>query len=331
LQDSHVWLAMEPERCLNHICYAATRQFEDGSVNHWWHALADFGNHTACSDDYLWLACLVSSYIKETGDYRCLERVIPFKNGGFRAPRAGEPTSGTLLEHCERSFARAFSRISPRGLPHIGSCDWNDGLSALGIEERGESVWLGMFMAWLLEDWATIYEALGKPDRAADSRMKRAKLAEAINTHAWDGEYYKGATKDSGEWIGASSCEEGRIHLNPQTWAIISDVAPQERASKAWQSVQSRLLMPYGPLLLAPAYTKPDREIGYITRYSPGSRENGGVYMHAATWCLLAACKRKDVESATRIWNSISPARRPMHGEPSATSRRWMCSMSSIA
>jgi cellobiose phosphorylase len=312
LQDAHVWLPLEPERCLNHINYAATRQFEDGSVNHWWHALADFGNHTACSDDYLWLPFVVTSYLKETGDFACLDREIPFKNGGFRAPRVGEPTKGTLLEHCLRSFRRAFSRLSPRGLPLIGSCDWNDGLSALGIEEKGESVWLGMFLCMNLEEFVQILEHAGRMEESREFAQRRRALIEAINTHAWDGEYYRGATKDSGEWLGASSCTEGRIHLNPQTWSILAGIAPQERALDAWHQVKARLTMPYGPLLLAPAYTVPDRDIGYITRYSPGSRENGGVYMHAATWCLMTACKMKDREAVGRIWRSMSP---PVRGQ----------------
>lgn len=315
LQDTHVWLPIDPKRCIEHIWYAATRQFEDGSVNHWWHALADFGNHTACSDDYLWLPFLTSSYIKETGDFACLDKVIPFKNGGFRTPRKGEPTSGTLTEHCKRSIARAFSRLSERGLPHIGSCDWNDGLSAMGIEEKGESVWLAMFLCQVLAEFGAILEKTGHEADAREYAKKRHDLIAAINQHAWDGEYYRCATKDSGEWIGASSCAEGKIHLNPQTWSILADIADDNRAALAWSSAKSRLMMPYGPLLLAPAYTVPDRDIGYITRYSPGSRENGGVYMHAATWALMAACKRKDVETAGRIWKSISPAARGQKAE----------------
>ena len=310
LQDTHVWLPIEPKRCLDHILYAATRQFEDGSVNHWWHALADFGNHTACSDDYLWLPMLVSSYLKETGDASLLQKRIPFRNGGFRAPRAGEPTDGTLMEHCLRSFKRAFGRLSERGLPHIGSCDWNDGLSAMGVEERGESVWLGWFLCELLRDWAVILDRAGDVATAGDFRKRREKMISDINAAAWDGAWFRYGTKDNGEWVGSARSAEGKIHLNAQTWAIIADGTTPDRTEAAWSSVKQRLLSAYGPLLLEPAYTVPDATIGYITRYSPGSRENGGVYMHAATWALLAACKLKDVESVGRIWASIAPPSR---------------------
>jgi len=313
LQDTHVWLPLEPARCLDHIKVAATRQFEDGSVNHWWHALADFGNHTACSDDYLWLPYVVGGYLKETGDFASLNTRIPFRAGGFRkpAPAGHTPDTGSLLEHCRRSFDRAFSRFSERGLPHIGSCDWNDGLSAVGIQEKGESVWLALFMCQLLEDWAHVFDVAGEPETGEDYRRRRGALAKSINEHAWDGEHYRCATKDNGDWVGASSSPEGKIHLNPQTWSIIANVAPPERADAAWRSVKEKLLTPYGPLLLAPAYTVPDPDIGYVTRYSPGSRENGGVYMHAATWALLAACKRREPEVAGRIMKSIAP---PLRG-----------------
>jgi cellobiose phosphorylase len=301
LQDSQVWLPVEPSRCADQIMLHATRQFGDGSVNHWWHALADFGNHTACSDDYLWLAFVTASYLRETGDFAILSRTAPWRD---------ERGEGTLLDHCTRAIERAFLRLSPRGLPLIGSCDWNDGLSALGLEGRGESVWLAMFLCGVLREWETISARAGDASRAARSRTRREALERAVNQHAWDGAHYRCATKDSGEWIGASSSPEGKIHLNPQTWSILADVAPSDRRDIAWRSAKEKLFTPYGPLLLAPAYTTPDADIGYITRYSPGSRENGGVYMHAATWALAAACAMRDKGAATALWTSISPITR---------------------
>ncbi len=306
LQDSHVWLPLDPARTRAQILLHATRQFTDGSVNHWWHALADFGNHTACSDDYLWLPYLTANYIKETGDWAILEVSTPWRD---------DPTPATLREHCRRSMERMWKRRSERGIPHIGSCDWNDGLSAMGVDEKGESVWLAWFSAVILADWATIWDRLGDPAGAKLCRERRTHLLAAANAHAWDGAWYRYGTKDNGEWIGASASAEGKIHLNAQTWSILSDGAPAERADKAWESVKERLLTPYGPLLLAPAYTVPDATIGYVTRYAPGSRENGGVYMHAATWALMTACKLKDAETAGRIWNTICPATRGQNAD----------------
>lgn len=302
LQDSQVWLPIDPSECRKQIMLHAARQFVDGSVYHWWHALADFGNHTACSDDYLWLPFIVANYLKETGDLSILDE---------RAPFVDDPSGATLADHCERSIARTFKRTSERGLPFIGSCDWNDGLSSMGIDEKGESVWLAMFFCQILEDWATIHTQRGNAARAEECRTKRREYAQAVNSHAWDeNNYFKYGTKDNGEWVGASSAAEGKVHLNAQTWAILTDIAAPDRAANAWDAVKRHLLTAYGPLLVWPAYTVPDPTIGYITRYSPGSRENGGVYMHAATWALAAACKQKDAETAGRIWASISPAGR---------------------
>jgi len=306
LQDSQVWLPIDPARTLAQIRRHADKMFPNGSVYHWWHALADFGSHTQCSDDYLWLPFLTAAYIRETGDTACLDVEAGFVKSAERS---------SLLDHCERAMRRSFARTSARGLPHIGSCDWNDGLSSMGIEERGESVWVGMFLCAILEDWASIYEMIGKAPQAEDCRRRRLAMISSINAHAWDGAWFRYGTKDDGEWVGAASSPEGKIHLNAQTWAILADATDEGRAAEAWSSVKNHLLSPYGPLLLSPAYTVPDTTIGYVTRYCPGSRENGGVYMHAATWALAAACKIRDVASVGKIWESISP---PVRGQDAA-------------
>lgn len=299
LQDSQVWLPFEPQRMRAQILEHATQQFTDGRVHHWWHALANFGNQTACSDDYLWLPFITASYIRETGDTSILSQRVSYLDDAH---------GGTILEHCRKSMARGFSRMSPRGLPHIGSCDWNDGLSAVGLEEKGESVWLSFFMAEMCREFAMVLDAIGESDEAATLRARRETLLKAANDHAWDGAWFRRATLDSGEWLGASACAEGKIYLNPQTWAILTDGAPEDRLDAAWDAVREHLIQAMGPLLLVPAYSIPDPKIGYITRYSPGSRENGGVYTHAAVWALAAAAKRKDTQALERIWRGICPA-----------------------
>ncbi len=308
LQDSQVWLPIEPKRTREQLLLHARHQFADGSVYHWWHPLTETGLRTQCSDDYLWLPFVFANYVKETGDVGALRERTPFVDDS-------SPT--TMLEHCLRAFRKSFARFSPRGLPLIGSCDWNDGLSALGIKGKGESTWLAFFLVNLLEEFATLLEKIGDRATAADFRARREALIKSVNEHAWDGEWFKRATRDDGTWIGMSSDAEGRIYLNAQTWAILAGATDETRAEKAWASVRQHLLAPMGPLLLAPAYTEPDTSIGYITRYAPGLRENGGVYMHAATWALMAACKLGDAEAAGKIWKSISP---PLRGGGEAAS-----------
>lgn len=299
LQDSQVWMALDPAGMRAQILVHAHQQFRDGSVHHWWHPGAAIVSHTSCSDDYVWLAYAVAQYIKETGDLGVLDEVTPYVDGG----------EDSVLAHCRKSLERAFRRTSGRGLPHIGACDWNDGLSACGIEERGESVWLAFFLAYVLRDFAEVLRLAGDARGCEELLQRREGYIAAANAHAWDGKWYRRATQDNGAWLGTHTNDAGRIYLNAQTWAILADAGPRERLERAWGSVKEHLLREMGPLLLAPAYSVPDTEIGYITRYTPGSRENGGVYMHAATWALAAACKIGDIQSATKIWESISPAR----------------------
>ena len=176
-----------------------------------------------------------------------------------------------------------------------------------GIEHQ-HAVWLAQFLAGLLADWSEIHRRLGKPQRAGELAARRQALLEAINEHAWDGGWYRRATRDDGTWIGSAENEAGRIFLNAQTWAILNDVAPPERAAACLSAVKEHLVSPAGALLLAPAYSVPDETVGYITRYAPGLRENGGVYTHAATWVIAAAAKMRDADLVGRLLTAIHPA-----------------------
>lgn len=298
LQDSQIWLHREPARCRAQILHHAAHQFVDGSVYHWWNPLTETGLHDQCSDDYLWLPFVLSSYIRETGDLKILEEQVRFVD---------EVQTASLLDHAKRSIARSLSRQSERGLPLIGDNDWNDGLSAVGTADAGESIWLAFFLCSILSDFGQVLTRAGDTDTSKHYAQALEQLKTAIEEHAWDGAWYRRATNATGQWLGSMNSTEGNIFLNAQTWAILSDAANNTRASKAWESAKAHLFTDYGPLLLSPAYTVPDPTIGYLSRYAPGSRENGGVYMHAATWALAAAAVRRDVAAVDAIWKSISP------------------------
>ncbi|HUU82182.1 MAG TPA: glycosyl hydrolase family 65 protein [Phycisphaerae bacterium] len=301
LQDSQVWLPIRPADCRSQILVHAAHQLADGAVYHWWHPLTEQGLKTRFSDDLLWLAFVTANYIKETADYDVLKETVPFVD---------DPAPVPLLEHVERAFQRSFGRTSERGLPYIGSGDWNDGLSAAGLQERGESIWMGHFLAGLLNDWAELFRRIGADDKADPFARRREQLVASINHHGWDGQWYIRATLDDGTVLGSARNEHGRIFLNAQTWAILNDVAPPERAAACMQAVKEHLVTEVGPLLLTPAFARPDPRIGYITRYGPGLRENGGVYTHAACWAIAAACKIGDAETAGRLLDALNPARR---------------------
>jgi cellobiose phosphorylase len=243
----------------------------------------------------------VNSYILETGDFSRLD---------LSEPWVDDPSSASLYDHCTRAVDSALERFSPRGLPLIGGGDWNDGLSAVGLAMKGESVWLGHFLHRLLVDFVEISRNRGDRLRAETYEARARHLKAAINNFAWDGEWYFGATKDSGEKIGSKENKEGSVWLNPQTWSIIADVAGSERAEQVLNIVEKKLEVEIGPLLLHPAYKTPDKEIGYLTRYSPGMRENGGVYTHAAAWAVIAAAKLGRGETAFRIYSKLNPMNR---------------------
>lgn len=297
LQDSLVWLLLGlPENTLSQIRLHAAHQYQDGVVLHWWHPLAETGLRSEYSDDLLWLPFVLLYYLRETGDATCLNESLPFYDGGV----------ANLLEHCLRSFERALARLSPRGLPLILQGDWNDGLNAVGAEGRGESMWMASFLYFLLTEWSQLPYA-PEPSR---ERFKQAAeaLRQAANQHGWDGRWYWRATTDDGQPIGSSANEEGQIFLNAQTWAVLSGLATPERAEQAMQSVREHLYQPYGPLLFAPAYTTPDPRIGYLTRYAPGVRENGGVYVHAGCWAVLAERRLHGPQAAYHLLRSFCPA-----------------------
>ncbi len=301
LQDSQIWLPIDASRTRTQLLLHAAHQFADGTVYHWWHPLTEQGLRNQISDNLLWLPFVLKSYLDETADVTVLDAAAAFVDDRSPAP---------LYDHCTRAIAKALDRFSDRGLPLIGSGDWNDGLSAVGIEMKGESVWLGHFLYKILLDFGEIAERRGDVGRGVEYRNRAANLREALNTHGWDGEAYYGATKDSGEEIGSRANKEGSLWLNPQTWAIIAGVADGPRGAAIFDVIESRLETEIGPLLLAPAYKTPDKFVGYLTRYAPGMRENGGVYTHGATWAVIAAAMLGKGEAAYRIYAKLNPVNR---------------------
>ncbi len=303
LQDSMIFLPLKPELTKKQILLHARHQFKDGTVYHWWHPLTEQGMRTNMTDDLLWLASTTLAYLDETADVSILNEKAPYVD----APEE------SIYDHCNRAIEKVLTRFSPRGLPLIGDGDWNDGMSSVGSEWKGESIWLGHFLYGILTEFALICKKKRDSKRARRYAKQAKKLKNAINKHAWDGSWYIRATKDNGSPIGSSRCKEGKIFLNAQTWAVINHVAPKNRAEKAMDAAEKKLLREFGPLLYYPGYTKPDSTIGYASRYAPGMRENGAVYTHAATWMIIAECKLKRGNNAYDIFSRLCPPKRGMN------------------
>ncbi|MCW5935974.1 MAG: hypothetical protein KIT11_01540 [Fimbriimonadaceae bacterium] len=303
LQDSLCFLDHEPHITLRQIETNAEAMYEDGGVRHWWHPGTMTGHASRHSDTCMWLAQATLDYLDETADFGALDHTLTYLSRETELPS----TNGTLLDHCLRGLERALSLRSERGIPLIGAGDWNDGLSHAGLDGKGESVWDAMFLYSHLTRFVPVLKRLGDTERAARYRTEAENIREAVEQHGWDGAWFIAGTNDTGAPFGSSQNSEGQIFLNPQTWAVISGIAEGERLQTAMQSARDRLFKEYGALLLAPAYKNVDPYIGYITRYAPGLRENGGVYSHAATWAVQAAAMMGDADEALQLFLGLCP------------------------
>ncbi len=300
LQDSQIFLVSDPEWTKKQLLMHAAHQYIEGDVLHWWFSIRDWGPRTNCSDDLLWLPFILDAYLKETNDFGILDEKISYLNGAAES----------LYEHCKRAMERSFSRFSPRGIPLMGDHDWNDGLSAVGTLLKGESFWVAEFLYMILGNFIPISRMRGDEGFAVRCETIRENLKYAMDRYGWDGEWYLQATTDDGLLLGSRENAEGKIFLMPNNWAVISGIADPEKGRQAMGSVTKYLLKDYGTLLNFPAFTSPRPDVGYVTRYAPGLRENGGVYTHAATWSVWAYALMGEAELAYEAYKRICPPNR---------------------
>ena len=305
LQDSLVFLPIDPKITEKQIRLHARHQFEDGTVLHWWHPITDTGLPTKMTDDLLWLPFLMIHNYMETGDSSLFDESVEFYDN--------KNLKTSLYDHCTRAIDKVLSRMSERGLPLIGAGDWNDGLSAVGLDWKGESIWLAEFLYYILIEFQKISELKNDLERSEKLKKAGEQLRQAFEKHAWDGEWFFRGTKDSGEKFGSKENKDGKIYLNAQTWSVISRITEDIKQTQAMKAVQKHLIKKNGPLLLYPAYKEPDKYIGYLSRYATGRRENGGVYMHAATWAIWAFAKLKNAKNAYEVYQKISPINNGMN------------------
>ncbi len=300
LQDSQIFLVGDQAHARRQLLLHGAQQFVEGDVLHWWFSIKGGGPRTNCSDDLLWLPFILDAYLKETDDFAILDEKVPFLNG----------PAGTLYDHCKRAIERSFSRFSPRGIPLMGDHDWNDGLNAVGTLLKGESFWVAEFLYLILGNFIPVARQRGDERFAQHCEIVRQSVGEALNRHGWDGDWYLQATTDDGLPLGSQANEEGKIFLMPNLWAVISGVACRERAETGMRSVTQYLLKDYGTLLNFPAFTMPRTDVGYVTRYAPGLRENGGVYTHAAAWAVWAYALIGQPDLAYEAYRRICPPNR---------------------
>lgn len=330
LQDAMALVHAAPELLRAQIALCASRQFREGDVQHWWHPPAGRGVRTLCSDDYLWLPLATSRYLVCSGDWAVLDEQANFLDG--RALNPGEESyydmplrsteSADLYQHCVRAIEHGL-RTGAHGLPLIGCGDWNDGMNNVGLQGRGESVWLGFFLYRVLTDFIDVATHRGDTAFAERCRAQAQQMKAALDQHGWDGDWYRRAYFDDGTPLGTASAEECRIDSIAQSWSVLSGAGDPERANRALDALDRYLVKPDAGLieLLEPPFDKSSLDPGYIRGYVPGVRENGGQYTHAAVWAVMAFADAGRIERAWELFDLINPAR---HGDSAQGIATWM-------
>jgi len=324
LQDVLALLHIEPQLTRQQILLSASRQFSEGDVQHWWHPPLGRGVRTQCSDDFIWLPYATCRYVTSTGDSQILDEPVPFIEGRrlniheesyYDLPLVAELKT-SLYDHCKRSLRHSF-RFGSHGLPLIGSGDWNDGMNLVGIEGKGESVWLAFFLYDVLTRFSKIARLQNDTGFALECDDQANQLKENINKNAWDGNWYLRAFFDNGSPLGSSHNEECQIDSISQSWSVLSGAGEKTRSALAMQAVDKHLVDRDQNLikLLEPPFSNSTSDPGYIKGYVPGVRENGGQYTHAAVWMVMAFAKLGDPKRTWELLKMVNPIN---HGKTEA-------------
>lgn len=251
------------------------------------------GLKDACSDDALWLVSSVVEYIKETGEFALADEAVTYADGG----------EDTVYDHLKRILDFSTKQVGATGICKGLRADWNDCLNLGG----GESAMVSFLHYWALENFIELAAYLGRTEDVEKYTAVAANVKAVCDKELWDGEWYiRGITKN-GKKIGTSTDLEGKVHLESNAWAVLSGAADEEKGKKAMDSVDKYLYTQYGLLLNAPSYTKPDDDIGFVTRVYPGLKENGAVFSHPNPWAWAAECRLGRGDRAMKFYNALCP------------------------
>ena len=318
-QDLLGFVHLIPDRARERIIDIASTQFQDGSAYHQYQPLTKKGNSdigSGFNDDPLWLIAGTSAYIRETGDISILKETVPYDNDFSVAT--------TLMEHLKRSLDYIINHKGPHALPLIGRADWNDCLNLNCFSEHpgesfqtfgpsegpvAESVFIGGMFVKYGEEYAQLAELLGDDAEVARARKEVETMYKAVTTAGWDGEWFVRAYDSYSNKVGSKECEEGQIYIEPQGFCVLAGCGVKEGlAEKALDSVKKRLDSKYGIMILQPAYTRYHLELGEISSYPPGYKENAGIFCHNNPWVSIAETVIGRGDRAFEIYQKTCPA-----------------------
>ena len=298
------------------ILKCARHQFVQGDVLHWWHDETKKGIRTRFSDDLLWLPYAVFEYVKFSGDKEILNEQIEYLVGDELKENEVEvynlyfasDIKESLYEHCLKAINKACD-FGENGFPKIGSGDWNDGFSNIGIKGKGESVWLGFFLYDVLNKFVQICDERKDVENCEKFRNIKDTLRKNLNANAWDGRWYKRAIMDDGTVIGSMESKECKIDGISQSWSVISGAGDNDKKYISMQEVQNNLVDKENKLikLFTPSFKAWEINPGYIKAYPDGIRENGGQYTHGAIWTIIANCLLGFGDKAVEYLKLINP------------------------
>ena len=318
-QDLLGFVHLIPDRARERIIDIASTQFQDGSAYHQYQPLTKKGNSdigSGFNDDPLWLIAGTSAYVRESGDTSILTEMVPFDND--------ESVAQPLMEHLKRSFDYIVNHKGPHNLPLIGRADWNDCLNLNCFSEHpgesfqtfgpsegpvAESVFIGGMFVQYGEEYAQLCELMGDQAEADRARKEVEIMRAAVMKDGWDGEWFVRAYDAYSHKVGSKECEEGQIFIEPQGFCVLAGIGVEEGlAKKALDSVKEKLDTKYGVMILQPAYTRYHLELGEITSYPPGYKENAGIFCHNNPWISIAETVIGRGDRAFEVYQKTCPA-----------------------
>jgi cellobiose phosphorylase len=319
-QDILGFVHQIPERARERLIDLAATQIEDGGAYHQYQPLTKKGNHDlggGFNDDPLWMILSVAAYIKETGDYGILDEQVPFEND--------ESLSESMMEHLKRSFNHVINNVGPHGLPLIGRADWNDCLNLNCYSETSgesfqtaennadgtvaESIFIAGMFAYIGPEYVELCKRKGQVEEAKRAENEIKKMKEIVIAHGYDGDWFLRAYDANGDKVGSKECEEGKIFIEPQGMCVMGEIGVEEGlAQKALDASWKYLDSDYGMVLNNPPYTGYKLNLGEITTYPGGYKENAGIFCHNNPWVAAAETVIGRGDKAFEIYKKICPA-----------------------
>jgi len=320
-QDILGFVHQIPDEARRRILDLAATQFPDGSAYHQYQPLTKKGNLEIggnFNDDPLWLVLAVCAYIKETGDFSILDEHVPFDNDSSQ--------SAALFEHCKRSVDHVINHCGPHGLPLIGRADWNDCLNLNCFSttpdesfqtctnkdgKNAESVFIAAMFVGIGAQYCELCRRIGKAEEANRVEKSVAAMKDTVLTHGWDGAWFLRAYDNGGAVVGGKDCDEGQIFIEPQGYCVMAAIGLETgQARSALDAVARRLGTPHGIVLVNPPYSRYHVELGEISSYPPGYKENAGIFCHNNAWIIIAETVLGRGGSAFDYYRRIAPAYR---------------------